>query len=214
VPGIILDSLDIKSYNEPAIVESEILRYAKCDSGIGVSVDEEMLSLMRECVIEFRSIAKYNVIYKVAKVAMEQSTGDIAFDFGDSLLNIVSKDLAGNFARNESNYAVFFAATLGHEMDRLIRKYSAISPTKALFMQAIGAERIEALCDAFEKDVKVTFSNKAPRFSPGFGDLKLDMQRDFARILDLDKKIGIKVGQNLLMSPTKSVTAIIGVSSK
>jgi len=208
---ITMDGLDIKSYTEPAIVESEILRYAKCGSGVGPDIDDEMLTLMHECIDEFRKVSKYNVIYRVANLAYDKNYGDIAFDFGDVILNIVSKDLAGNFFRHKSDHAVFFAATLGHEIDRLIRKYSAISPTKALFMQATGAERIEALCDAFEEDVKGSFFKKAPRFSPGFGDLKLDMQHDFARILDLDKKMGIKVGQNLLMSPTKSVTAIIGV---
>jgi len=206
--GIGIQCIDIKSYSEPAVVMGEILRYAKC--GPEAAMDDELLTSVWECVDEFRKIQKYTVIYKTAEVTNDGS-GLLKFDFGDSVLTVESKDLAGNFGRHDCNHAVFFAATLGHEMDRLIRKYSAISPSKALFMQAIGAERIEALCDAFEDDVRNEFSAKAPRFSPGFGDLSLELQRDFARILDMDKKLGIKVGENLLMSPTKSVTAIIGV---
>ena len=44
---------------------------------------------------------------------------------------------------------ILFAATVGLAPDRLIARYGRLSPTKALCMQAIGAERIESLCDAF-----------------------------------------------------------------
>ena len=47
---------------------------------------------------------------------------------------------------------MLFAATLGAEFDRLLMKYSKLSPAKALMQQAFGTERIEALCDAFCKD--------------------------------------------------------------
>ena len=42
---------------------------------------------------------------------------------------------------------VLFAATVGVAPDRLIQRYSRVSPSKALVMQAVGAERVEALCD-------------------------------------------------------------------
>lgn len=206
--GIGIQCIDIKSYDEPSFIESEILRYAKCDAK--AINDKELMATMHDCMAEVSKTAKYNVIYKVAKIR-HLDDSQMSFDFGDCILDVNSKDLAGNFLRHGSNHAVFFAATLGHDIDRLIRKYSAVSPAKALFMQAIGAERIEALCDAFEDEVRDCFARKAPRFSPGFGDLTLELQRDFARILDMDKKMGIKVGENLLMSPSKSVTAIIGV---
>lgn len=49
------------------------------------------------------------------------------------------------------------------------------------------------------------------RYSPGYGDLPLDVQSSFLRALDAQKKIGLTVSENNLLFPRKSVTAIIGI---
>ena len=91
-------------------------------------------------------------------------------------------------------------------------KYGKLSPTKALFFQAIGAAGIETLCDIFSEDIKKELNvNLKPRFSPGFGDLELTTQKDIFKVLDCSKKIGLTLNDSLLMSPTKSVTAFVGI---
>lgn len=64
---------------------------------------------------------------------------------------------------------ILFAATVGLAPDRLIAKYGRLSPTKALCMQAIGAERIESLCDAFCDELAADYAAEGyqtrPRFS-------------------------------------------------
>ena len=65
-----------------------------------------------------------------------------------------------------------------------------------------------AICrELAENDSK---SNFRPRFSPGYGDFPLTAQRDIFAILDCPKRIGLSLNQSLLLSPTKSVTAVIG----
>jgi len=111
---------------------------------------------------------------------------------------------------------VLMAATVGLEMDRLIARASAASPARALMLQAIGAECIEALCDLFCSDLAQKLRSEGlclrPRFSPGYGDLPLDMQRRIFDALDCSRRIGLTLNSSLLMSPSKSVTAIIGLS--
>jgi hypothetical protein len=52
------------------------------------------------------------------------------------------------------------------------------------------------------------------RFSAGYGDLSIDIQRDFLEVLNAPKKIGLTAtGENILI-PRKSVTAIMGVVNK
>ena len=111
--------------------------------------------------------------------------------------------------------AVLFAATVGVGLDRLIARYGAVAPSRAVMLQAIGAERIEALCDVFCNTLAVE-ENRAlrPRFSPGYGDLPLDTQREIFRVLDCQRKIGLTLNDSLLMSPTKSVTAIVGLCDR
>ena len=111
--------------------------------------------------------------------------------------------------------AVVFAATVGLELDRLIARYGRISPSKGLMMQALGAERIEALCDAFCAWLAQEYAplTLRQRFSPGYGDLPLTAQRAMFDALQCHRRIGLYLNESLLMSPTKSVTAIVGIGS-
>ncbi len=113
---------------------------------------------------------------------------------------------------------VVFAATIGLGIDRQIAKNQRVSPTKALLAQAYGAERIESLCDFFCEDIRKELRSEnlfvTPRFSPGYGDLPLECQRDVFRLLDCSRQIGISLGESLLMTPSKSVTAIFGIKKK
>ena len=77
-------------------------------------------------------------------------------------------------------------------------------------MQAIGTERVEALCDAFQAEIAAAETSIAPRFSPGYGDFPLDCQKDIFAVLDCGS-IGLTLNSNLFMTPSKSVTAVIGV---
>ena len=113
---------------------------------------------------------------------------------------------------------ILFAATVGFEIDRLVARYLPLSPAKAAMLDALGSERVEALCDAFAGEVKKDAKERGfisrPRVSAGYGDIPLSMQRDMFAFLDCNRKIGISLGENLLMSPSKSVTAIIGLQEK
>jgi cobalamin-dependent methionine synthase I len=76
-----------------------------------------------------------------------------------------------------------------------------------LVMQAVGTERIEALCDSFCAE----FENARPRFSPGYGDLKRAAQQVIFEQLDCARQIGLTLNDSLVMSPSKAVTAIVGL---
>ena len=106
---------------------------------------------------------------------------------------------------------MIFAATVGFEIDRLIMKYTRLSPSHALMLSALGAERIEALCVAFCEDIKKRHGVCRPRFSAGYGDLSIEVQREIFNLLTPQAKIGLTLTDSMLMSPTKSVTAFIGI---
>lgn len=105
---------------------------------------------------------------------------------------------------------VLFAATVGLTLDRLVLTYSRTEPSLALCLQAYGAERIEALCDAFCRAYATEVGACRPRISPGYGDFPLEEQRQILPLLDCPRKLGLTLNESLLMSPTKSVTALFG----
>ncbi len=191
-----------KTYTHPPFCEREILRYAGCKEAETSSV-----ALLKECVEEAKTVLTYKVCYLELPL---QRTGDIC---GLGNLAMASKQLSNNLKGCER--ALLFAATVGVGLDRLIAKYGHIAPSKALMLQAIGAERIETLCDAFCEDMAKTYGVELrPRFSPGYGDLKLEVQRSIFGLLECEKRIGLTLNDSMLMSPTKSVTAIVGIGNK
>ena len=190
-----------KTYEAPPIRRREILRYAGC-----AEADEATAALMEDCLTEAADALAYKVCYRELPVAIHGET----CDFG--AFSVLSHQLARNL--ENCTRVLLLAATVGVGIDRLIQKYSRIAPSRALMLQAIGAERIEALCDAFcddtEKEMVVSLR---PRFSPGYGDLPLSVQKDIISLLEAPKRIGLSLNDSLLMSPTKSVTAFAGITN-
>ena len=178
-----------KKFNEPPIVKKEILRYA-----LTKDTTPEIEALSDSCIKEAKDVITYSVCYCELDVKI---AGDVC-DFG--VFSVKSGDLAKSL--KEQKRVILFAATLGVSFDRLIRKYSKISPSRAVMLQAFGTERIEALCNAFCCEM-----GAPARFSPGYGDLPLEVQKDIFDILNCTKNIGVSLTESLLMSPSKSVTA-------
>ena len=110
---------------------------------------------------------------------------------------------------------IFFAATLGNGADMLIARYSKIAVSKAAVMQAVAATVMEEYCDRCQERIKEELQTEGltlrPRFSPGFGDLSLQIQRDFLNVLNAGKYAGIFLSEGNIMLPEKSVTAFMGV---
>lgn len=196
--------IEIKSYKEPDFNKKELLRYALCKEETS-----EISALLTECIDEARTVLSYRVCYE--RFAINVKNDAVVFPFMAAESKGLSKNLKG------CRSAVVFAATVGIGLDRLIAKYARLAPAKALLLDAIGAERIESLCNVFNEEIQKKAEMERlftkPRFSPGYGDFSLDAQQDIFRVLDCPRQIGLTLNESLLMSPSKSVTAIIGISN-
>lgn len=195
----------LKTYEKPDYNIKEILRYMGCKEA-----DEALSELVDECINELGNRLTFKVCYTVLPINFNENGVDLTFAQPKS--TSLARTLCG------CRQILLFAATVGLEIDRLIARYGIISPVKSVIYQAIGAERIESLCDAFEADVRKKAEENGkyirPRFSPGYGDLELDLQTKIFDVLNCGKRIGLTLNDSLLMSPSKSVTAIIGISDE
>lgn len=189
------------SYKSPEIDKSEVLRYARSGA------DKDSLALLDSCISEAQDLFSYNLCY--GRFGIEVSEDEIDLGFARVRSHSLATCLMG------CHEIILFGATVGFGIDRLIHKYSITSPSRAIMLQALGSERVEALCDAFCRDVSLSEGEVGnvvrPRFSPGYGDLSIELQREVFIALDLTKNLGINLGDNLFMTPTKSVTAIVGI---
>ena len=104
--------------------------------------------------------------------------------------------------------------TLGAGFDAFHRRVSAVSGADALVVQAIGAAMIESWMDGVEDAIRAELEQGetlVPRYSPGYGDFPLTAQKTILALLDAPRSIGVSLTSSLMMVPSKSVSAVIGV---
>ena len=111
--------------------------------------------------------------------------------------------------------AVVLAATVSAEADKLIRQTSAQNMAAALVVDALCGAAVERLCDIAEQEIfgNMPRNMRTARFSAGYGDLPIQLQRELLNYLDAYRRIGLSCTENHLLTPTKSVTAIIGINT-
>lgn len=110
------------------------------------------------------------------------------------------------------------AATIGNYIEKKIRLYERIDLTRGMILDSVSTTAVEDLCDKvcdlIEKDIIEDFEELTFRYSPGYGDLSLNIQKNFIEVLDATRKIGVNVSEHMLLFPRKSVTAIVGIRKK
>ena len=186
---------------------SEVYRYLGYRKGVP---EGEVRYVVEQCVEDLVSQAE---LRSVARRFPLKFLGDNRFLIGD--MELESRALSRNMRGCDEAYLM--AATIGFAMDRLAARAAAIGRmSRAVIYQAAGAMLIESYCDALNRKLKEEAAAEGkflrPRFSPGYGDLPLAIQPELFRVLEIQKHTGITLTESLLMMPTKSVTALIGVS--
>ena len=91
------------------------------------------------------------------------------------------------------------AATLGNEFDRLLRKLQVSNMAGAVVLDSMSGRYLEKFCN--EK-------TGTRRFSPGYGDFPLSVNRDIITVLNASTKIGLCVTDEFILTPQKSITGI------
>lgn len=128
----------------------------------------------------------------------------------DCGVRFTSRDLARHL--KGCNEVLLLAATLGSRVDIAIRRTALESVAEGAAAQAVGAALIESYCDSVQSQADTGELAQRPRFSPGYGDWSLEEQRLLFSVLNCSKGIGLSLTDGMMMAPSKSVTAVIGLS--
>ena len=198
------EGLRLAELGEIPFDEKEILRYAMLPS---FAPRPEELPL-RESLEAARGGAQCRAVWCRYPLKRDGDLLDLGFANTDS--RGLGRHLEG------CDEIILFACTAGAEMDRRIARAKLGSPARGLLMHAIGAQQVEGGCDRLCRQLAEQFPDKqlTDRYSPGYGDLPLAMQRDVMEALDCGRTVGITLSDSLLMTPSKSVTAIIGMKER
>ena len=178
----------------------EALRYLRArpdDKKAQVLVDTVYLKLRNE--VQARHVLQNHSI----QVDAEGVTLDCGIRF-------TSRDLAAHLKGCQE--ALLLGATLGSRVDAAIRRLALGSVAEGAAAQAVAAALIESYCDEVQAKVDTGGLSQRPRFSPGYGDWDLAEQRQLFPVLNCAKLIGLTLTEGCMMAPSKSVTAVIGLS--
>lgn len=179
--------------------KNEVALRLKTERGFTSPEIEKCLNSLRSC-----SCVKYSVV-KVPVLCGKN--GELDLGFG----NFCSTDLTKNL-RN-CNEAFIFAVTIGTGVDRLLKSLSLVSSADLFITDGLASALVESACDEAEKRIKGELICN-PRFSPGYGDLSLSVQPGILQLLNAERLLGIKLNESLMMTPTKTITAIMGIKNE
>lgn len=188
------------------IDKKEALRYMGYR---GQQLDKNTEALLQECCEELQEISKERFVYRVFNIeAIEES-----LHLQDTTLRLPGEDIRKLLSKSQK--CVLMAATLGLEVDRRISLYARTNLTKGLILDACATAAIESLCDTLQEQIAAESCslglNTTARYSPGYGDLPITVQKELLQVLNAYKEIGLAVNDSCIMVPKKSVTAILGL---
>lgn len=193
------------------IPQREICRYLGYR---GISPDEAMAERIQCCADRLQEKSTPRGVWLSCPFSIEEKESAPILHIES--MTFPSRQLAGNL--RGCSQVVLMAATIGPGADFLIRRAEAVSMLDAAIYQAAGAAMAEAFCDKVNRHINAVQEKEGlwprPRFSPGYGDVPLSLQKEFSSLLTLPASCGISLTETLLMVPSKSVTAFIGYSPK
>ena len=190
------------------IDKDEVLRYLYHKNE---PLEKNLDYLVDSLIKETTDIARPRFIYNIFSI--EKNNGIF---LQNTNLTLMGRDIARHLEKSEK--CAVLCATLGSEIEMKINYYSKIELLKSVILDACASTLIEALCDNAENLIKEEAEKNGffitSRYSPGYGDFDISIQKDLLNLIEAPKRIGVTVTDSFIMLPRKSVSAVIGFQSE
>ena len=167
-------------------------------------VDKKTDALIDECIEEVKEYAYFKAVVQEFHV----THSPLKIEELDLLIE--SKDL--EFYFKECSKCLIIACTLGIQVDRRIQYYEHIDMTKAVIFDAVSSCYLEECCEKYEASLKLGLHTF--RFAPGYGDIPIELNKTFSRVLQIDRKLGVSLSESGLFIPMKTMLGMIGIGKE
>ena len=200
-----------RTYEVGSVDRGEVLRYLGYRDQL---IDEGLDARIDEVVARCLAVSRARGVTRVFEVAGRDERGGVpVVRLSGTALELVGRSIDEHL---DGAVAVgVLAVTAGMGLDAELRRLSLTDRVAQVILDAAGSAVVERAADAAEADVVAEAAARGlfcgSRFSPGYGDLPLETQPVLLAALDAQRSLGITLSRSLLMSPTKSVTAVVGL---
>lgn len=185
------------------VPESIDLRQATRYLGAPGEPDSGTLALLERCAPPLLYAAMPKAVWRTADTAAWDEAGILQ-----------GADIRRHLT--ECPQAILLAVTLGPMVGSQIRRSAVGDVAAGAAADALASALAEQMADAAEGQLRQWAAEQGlfltGRFSPGYGDWPISLQPLLAETLDTARQIGLYVTDTYLMTPRKSVTALLGVS--
>lgn len=192
--------------------------------GIDAAVDMQI----NDCIKKISDAAQPKYVYRIFNIERSDRNSLIDSDAPEGseiadnkkiMLGGTSVEIVGNDAAallKDCDACIVMAATLGQRSEMMLRRAQITDMTEAVILDSCASSAIESVCEQLNDDLRSEYEAAGKfltdRYSPGYGDMPLAMQPELCGLLQTEKRIGLSVSPGLTLIPSKSVTAIIGIS--
>lgn len=186
------------------IPKDEVLRYLGYKNQ---EIDKSLNQKIDDIIVETEKNLSVKYMYKLFDIVHLKDgvliDGTNTVMYGEDIKNHLSK----------CKRCILIAVTIGADIEKKIMAKQICSINDAFIMDACATAAVECSCDELELAIvnSINNCNINNRYSPGYGDFSIDFQPKLLSLLDAGKKIGLYVNQSNILTPRKSVTAVIGV---
>lgn len=200
-----------QSYEIGSVDRREVLRYLGYD---GQQMDEGLERRIDETCARAIALARPRGCVRVFEVdQMREREGVPELELAGTALVLSGTSICEHLA---GAHAVgVLAVTLGMATEQELRRLSLTDALGQAVFDSACAALVERAADAAEASLREQARDRGLytkwRFSPGYGDLSLSTQRQLLDAVDAPRRLGIRLSDSLLMMPTKSVTALVGM---
>lgn len=173
------------------------------------ALPEKIIHLVDESFKEAVSLIEPEGVYLIRRI--KEKIDNIKFF--NSLVVLKGKSM--QMLLKESLAVIFMGVTIGHGVEkRMTEETRNGNFEKALVFDAIGSEATESAAKSLNYHLVIMARQSkhflTTRFSPGYGDFDLQIQKDIFKELSL-QELGIEITEKNILIPNKTITAIMGV---
>ena len=184
----------------------EMLRYLGYR---GQVISAELEEQLKEAFLEAENVSRPRAAFGEFSLVLEEEGIRLS---GTSLV-LTGEDIKEHLSGAEK--AILLAVTLGTSAERALQQTEKRDMLRAVMLDSALSAQIEYETDRVEKQLVEKAEKEGYvtnwRYSPGYGDLPLELQKKIGEVLQLSRNLGVTVTENNLMIPRKTVTAVIGL---
>ena len=181
----------------------------------GQRLDEALEERFADVASRCDRLGEAAYIWRIEEIDRSRALGELAPQVALSASGLVltGADIVRHLSG--ARLVAIFAATLGQACERELKRLAATNPLDYLLFDCCTSSLAEAAAQAVQEvlgeEARKLGLVAHARFSPGYGDLSLDVQPMFLAALDATRRLGLTTTSRNFLLPTKSVTAVVGL---